>query len=358
MIHFKPFNEPFEFLFLNKPHGKSITFKPGETIKAEVIDILPNGAIIAKIKDTVAQLKTEIPLQKDTTLLLKVMDSANSDKKLKLQILKQFKPSKNISETIKNLNFKENKELLLKIAESNQNKSEILKTLIDNGLLKETDAITHKIKNLITSLKNQENIYFEKIGVLFKDIKEINPKHIEEMIKNSGIFYESKAKKREKRIELKNDLKSILFELESNAKDKKIKEDASSLINQIESFQLLSKMIDGIYTFLPILWDSLDEGKIAVKRGEKESYLCKISLNFKDLGLVDTTIFLHKNDIKIDFYVENSRLKNEMSKNIDFLKKELFDDGFENLFINFSLQKDDKMLEKVANFKSLVDVKV
>ena len=85
MIHFKPYTEPYEFLFLTKPLGKSISFKTGETIKAEVIDVLPNGAIIARIKDQHVAIKTEIPLQKDTTLLLRVMDSSTTDKKLKLQ---------------------------------------------------------------------------------------------------------------------------------------------------------------------------------------------------------------------------------------------------------------------------------
>lgn len=355
MIHFKPFNEPFEFLFLNKPLGKSISFKPGESVKAEVIDILPNGAIIAKIKDTIAQLKTEIPLQKDTTLLLKVMDSANSDKKLKLQLVEQFKSPVNITDVIRNLDFKENKELLFKIIDNYPNRVEVLKALIDSDLLKEVN-INKEIKFLIVASKNQENSFFEQIGNIFKNINDINPKNLEEIIKNSGIIYESKLKKLKK--EPKEDLKSILIEIENKIEDKKIKKDISTLLNQIESFQLLSKFIGGVYTFLPIIWDSLDKGEIAIKNKEKESYLCKISLNFNDLGLVDTTIFLHKNNIKIDFFVENSDLKKEMAKNEDLLKQELANDGFKNIFINFSLQKDDKMLEKMVNFKSIVDIKV
>ncbi|RMD45940.1 MAG: hypothetical protein D6831_02735, partial [Aquificota bacterium] len=87
MLFFKPFNHPYEFLQISKPLGHSIILKPGETLKAEVIDILPTGGIVIKAKGIHITVQTEIPLRKDTQLLLKVMDSGESGKKLKLQIL-------------------------------------------------------------------------------------------------------------------------------------------------------------------------------------------------------------------------------------------------------------------------------
>ena len=348
MIHFKPFNEPYEFLFLNKPHGKSISFKSGETIKAEVMDVMPNGAVFVRIKDTTAMIKTEIPLQKDTTLLLRVMDSANSDKKIKLQLLEQFKPSKDIASSIKNLDFKQNRELLIELIKNYPNKIDILKSWVDSGLTKELQDINKNIKNLFLTFKQKSTIEN------FLNIKDLDYRKLENIIKNSGVFFESKLKSKK---DLSNDLKSILLDLQESTKDKKIKQEISHALNQIESYQFLSEIIDGVYTFLPIFWDSLDRGEIAIKRGENRGYLCRISLDFQDLGEVDATVFLYENDIKIDLFVENQEFKKEIRKNIDFLKSQLKEDGFANIFINF-VKRDDEYLEKIANFKSIVDVKV
>jgi len=367
MIHFKPYAEPIEFLLLTKPLGKSISFKTGETIKAEVIDILPNGGVIARIKGQHVAIKTEIPLQKDTSLLLRVMDSGSPDKKLKLQLINVFKQNEKISnleESLKNIDIKQNSDILIKlIEESPNNKEAILRFLIDKGLVDELKNINKNIQNFITELNNVKNIdtkSLERLRSIFVDISKITDKNLEEILKNSGLLYESKVKKlniHKNLKEIEGDLKNIFLNIQDRVDEKKVKEDIQNILNQIESFQLLSRTIGGLYTFLPLIWDSLNSGQFVVKKSdEKEQYLCKIMLDFDQIGVVDTTLFLYKKDLKIDFKIENDLFKNAIRKNIDFLISELKKDDFSNIFVSFS--DDSKNLKELLNFKSLIDIKV
>jgi len=368
MIHFKPYTEPYEFLLINKPLGKSISFKTGETIKAEVIDILPNGGIIARIKDSHVAIKTEIPLQKDTTLLLRVMDSASTDKKLKLQLINIFKRNVkilNLEESLKNIDIKQNSDILIKLVEESQNNKEaVFRFLMDKGLIDELKNINKNVQNVITELNNMKNIdaqSLDRLKSIFVDISKLTSKNLEEMIRNSGLLYESKVKKlntHKNYKEIEDDLKNILLNIQDKIDEKKVKEDIQNILNQIESFQLLSKTIGGLYTFLPLIWDSLKSGHFAVKKSdEKKQYLCKITLDFDQIGLIDSTLFLYKKDLKIDFKIENDLFKRAIQKNIDFLISELKKDDFSNIFVSFS-NNDSKDLKELLSFKSLIDIKV
>lgn len=69
-------NQVFTIL---RPQGEPLSLDVGEIIRAEVISILPSGGTILKIKGTLITAKTEVPLQKGATVLLKV-PSRSSDK--------------------------------------------------------------------------------------------------------------------------------------------------------------------------------------------------------------------------------------------------------------------------------------
>ncbi|MDQ7056652.1 MAG: hypothetical protein Q9M89_09465 [Persephonella sp.] len=86
MINFKPLISNYEFFQIVKPLGKSIHLKSGENVKAEVIDILPTGGVVLRMKGGLLTVETDIPLQKDTTLLLKIL-STSPEHRLKIQLI-------------------------------------------------------------------------------------------------------------------------------------------------------------------------------------------------------------------------------------------------------------------------------
>ncbi len=87
MINFKITSLMDGNLTLDKAQGKSILLTPGETIKAEVVNILSSGNAVLKIKGELITAKTEVPLQQGETALFKVYDSTSSANELKLKFL-------------------------------------------------------------------------------------------------------------------------------------------------------------------------------------------------------------------------------------------------------------------------------
>ncbi len=87
MINFK-ISDLFEGLItVVKPTGKPIPLNIGEIVKGEVMDILPAGGVTLKIKDSFITARTDIPLQKNSEVMLKVLGTPSSPNELRLQFL-------------------------------------------------------------------------------------------------------------------------------------------------------------------------------------------------------------------------------------------------------------------------------
>ncbi len=74
-------------LTIEKPSGKAIQLKMGETVKAQITDMLPSGLVTLKIKGDFITAKTDIPLLKGFTALLKVTSLNTDNGELKLQFI-------------------------------------------------------------------------------------------------------------------------------------------------------------------------------------------------------------------------------------------------------------------------------
>ncbi len=311
MLYFKPFNYPYEFLQISKPLGHSITLKPGETIKAEVIDILPTGGVVIKAKGIHITVQTEIPLRKDTHLLLKVMDT-DVDKKIKLQVLTVLD--------------KENIQINLDIFKELKNDS--IKFLSDLVFQSLPDIVKSKNKNLFIEIikelliKNQSN---ESISSKEFFIKEISAETLKKALLSSGILFETKLKNNEKPDDLKEKI------LKGEVEDPFLKE-------LIKNHQTLSVLTGGLSFFIPVVWNDLKNSHIFFlkkEKGEKKGFLCRIDLYFSSVGQISVDIFLVEKDIMIGFFVE----KNEFEKKLKKFTKELEDNlkklGFRYVFISF-----------------------
>jgi hypothetical protein len=87
MINFKITSLVDGNLTIDKAQGKSVLLAPGETIKAEVANILSSGNAVLKIKGELITAKTEVPLQQGETAFFKVSDSSSSANEIRLQFL-------------------------------------------------------------------------------------------------------------------------------------------------------------------------------------------------------------------------------------------------------------------------------
>lgn len=85
MINFKITNVGDGFLTVGKADGQSVLLKPGETVRAEVLEILPDGGVILKVKGNLLTARTEVPFEKGATAFFRVADTQQPGKELKLQ---------------------------------------------------------------------------------------------------------------------------------------------------------------------------------------------------------------------------------------------------------------------------------
>ncbi len=364
MINFKPLVNEFEFLTIVKPQGKSISFHSGETVKAEVIDILPTGGVVLRLKGGYITIRTEIPLQKDLQLLLKVMETS-VDGKLKLQLLgvvEQSNQKPKIQQLISELTEKGSIDFkkfddILKLFLSNSGSIEnsqkasiqfIFLTLLG---MKE-QSIQLRLNSLISSVK-KDSAVTKLFQSLFIGSSSITGEQVKNAVLNSGVLFETKLKQGKTKIneDLKGNLLKILDILEKKKDLESIKK-VNELIKEIEIYQLLSKTTDSIFTFLPLLWQDLKESNIAFKRGKKENqFFCKIFLNFKEKGKLISLIMMFNRDIYLSFKVENSDLKNKIKDNISEIKERLGSLNFN--IINVSFFGEETTFEKLQSFESL-----
>ena len=299
MIHFKPSNEEYEYITLLKPSGKSINLKAGELIKAEVVDIMPSGTVVVRLKDFHVPIKTEIPLKEDTSLLLKVLQG-DVDKKIKLQLIEILPKEKGIgSSEISKLNPLEKPDIFARL---------LLSSVSDEAL----DKIVSARENIKESFKFLVSVLGETVKI--ENIKKENIKRI---------------------------IKKTLEILNS-------KENYS---DNGANFCKLMGLIDENFLFFPMEWDELKESFVSIKK-RKNGVLFKIFLSFNDIGEVGIWLFSHLNDLSIAFFIENENFRRIVEKDLFFLKKEIANNINGEIFLNIYEKKDFKNF-----FKSFYDIK-
>ncbi|QCD45401.1 flagellar hook-length control protein FliK [Campylobacter mucosalis] len=90
---------------------------------------------------------------------------------------------------------------------------------------------------------------------------------------------------------LNSDIKSTLLSLQDKANSlnnaQQISQMATKMLSQIELHQIVSSLSGGVQTYLPYVWDEVDDTKVAFKRGKKDKYYAQIDLNFKQYGQIN-----------------------------------------------------------------------
>jgi hypothetical protein len=316
VLNYKLLSLDNEYLTIIKPAGKSLTIKPGENIKAQVVDILPDGGVLLRVKGQLLEVQSEIPLEKGTQLNLKILEL--SDKNIiKFQIL-----SKLVSANIENIN-----------------------TLIDKLTLKKSGNI---LLNLNPEFKS----------ILIENIFSFsNTSKFESILKNSGIFFENKLKKG---LNYNDDIKFKLLKLlsseETSASDKeKIKE----IIKNIEQYQYISKLTDTIWTFIPLIEKDIQHFEFIYKKKQRKTlpvHFLLIRLEFRNLGSVDVNINLFNKNLFVNFFIENEKFLGILKEQVNELNKEL--NTMFTTSITFVNKKIDVKELVSKNFENLLDLKV
>ncbi|WP_457639463.1 flagellar hook-length control protein FliK [Persephonella sp.] len=341
MINFKPLINSYEYFQIVKPLGKSIQLRAGETVRAEVIDILPTGGVVLRMKGGVLTVETNIPLQKDTSLLLKILNTPTTDHKLKIQILGVLDSKGTLQ--ILNLQDSAVQDLLQTFPQIKKDITQFVLHLMGEKAL--TQKENSMLANLLSSaVKTQSSRPFLQVfSSVFPHISVLKPEKFKELIANSGIFFENKIRKGQTD-RLSEDLKGYLL-----SKLEDLKPEERQLLKTVENYQLLSKLAGGVFSFIPVFWEELERGDIFLKKSRKGKnvYFCRIDLDLKDTGKINAGLFMFGKDLYVNVYIENQALKELFQEDLKELTRQLKKHGFSE--VSF------KMLKEAPSDRKFID---
>lgn len=132
----------------------------------------------------------------------------------------------------------------------------------------------------------------------------------------------------------------------------------SSLIKDIETFQILSKVTDSFYTFLPVIWQNLRDCNLSIRHGKRnakgESYSCRINLELERLGKLSAVIMMLNREFIIFLKADNPDFQSILNKNIEGLYKSFKESKLNLKAVNFlKINESIEQIEELEFEKGL-----
>ncbi len=247
---------------------------------------------------------------------------------------------------------------------------------------------------------------FEKgtiLSVLYPSIEGLNGPRLKESLENSGVAFEARLKTAaalwngEKGIpssKIASDIKGWLLKLQKSvAEDLEtlserrfsgssdigtakgpskeirtligINKEIDGLLKEVEVFQLLSRLTDSFYTYLPVHWDRPIKGELVFKRLARSpgSYSCGIFLELEGLGRVWARILMRAGGFFLRFKVENPSLKTLIETHLEDLKKAFERQGLFLNHIGFWEEEEvpttfESLMEIEAEGETLINIRI
>jgi hypothetical protein len=141
-------------------------------------------------------------------------------------------------------------------------------------------------------------------------------------------------------------------------------ESVDGLLQDIETFQLLSKLTDSFYTFLPVVWKGLREAEVAFKRSgsaqEGKSYYCLMNLDFEELGKVTIVAMMQGGNFFVSFKTDNGEFRSVLNSNLQELQRMFQEQGL-NLKTADVLGMEENHLmpfERLESFENLINIRI
>ncbi len=364
-------------------NGKIQNFKPivkDGTILRLAENILKEANQTKEIKrEFLNLLSQDKGLKKDSKILQKVDLLLNKNvskevftrgvESLAKEVLSDDKTNLlNSKEAISNLS-KELKGVISEIS-----KEEFSKDVSQN--IKDLGLILRKVENLSardissldipTKLKRVVNLLKQELDISQNSTNakmyELSKKGVElesvtkELLSSKKIFANQElSAAKDPKSELLNDIKSELLRIKDTALKQELsishKENisiqADKVLSKIEYFQLLSYTGDSNVSYLPLLWDGLEEGSVSIKKLKQKRFFCDIKLKLKRFGDIEVMVMLHDNRyINISVFSKNSEFLKLSNENKGELKRGISSVGLicENIYFYDTL-RDEKIKE-------------
>jgi hypothetical protein len=194
---------------------------------------------------------------------------------------------------------------------------------------------------------------------LLVSIEDLVANQIKTALENSGVALEAKLKSLSAHpsddSKINKDLKAILLQIKETMEQEegigskpgliqkmngfgtnsrgevfpaepKIFSEVDSLLKDINTFQLLSKVSDSFWTFLPVQWQELKNGDLVFKRRTADngdvSYSCGIHLDLgEEMGPISVFMVYQFRDFNLTLKIDHPGLKAEVDSHLRELKE-------------------------------------
>jgi hypothetical protein len=324
------------------PQIKTFSLNAGDLLDATVVDVIKSDEVALILKGSRLEpegirvvVRTNLPLSAGDVLNLKV---ASIGKEVVLKALDILKRDE------ENALIKKVTEHLLEI--SSQIKKQDIRVLKDffkslpEGLIEQISQL-RVLKDIVPKIDS------------------LSHKLLEQVIKDSGLFFEGSIRlSLNKDPELQNlisrDIKGLLLTLKNTIKDKKLLSllEASGIktpdfintidrfLKLIEFYQYSSFLNSVLYTYLPVDWSELKNGEIVIKKSKEGAYICYISLELEPMGRLGFAVSYLNKAVYISFYSDEKNLS-LLKSSQEQLKKRFSNLGLILKAINF-LEKENR----------------
>ena len=262
------------------------------------------------------------------------IQSMSNDGKVDISTLLK---DKNITSLLNNM-FKD-------ILQGTKSKQVVSQTLQNSKAMFDFKSVSSDLKDILINIK--DNPKFSKQIATLKnflvDIKDMNDENLKSNIKNSGVFLESKLLKNEANIT--NDLKASLLQIQDKIDDPKIQK----VLDQIAYHQLLSYSAYSNNTFLPFMWDNIDDASVNISSNDNDVFTCSIDLKLKKYGEFKSILLLeNKNNLTINLRIKSNILKSKIQDNLQDLRAKINKIGLNLLSLNILQYNENPTYEEKA----------
>ena len=297
-------------------------------IKTLISDIKQSKGVDKPVVQIVAKLEELV--QKSTLVESRIQ---NSPKVMPKEISKVVEQIKQVLAELKELVQSNKKEPIL------EPKSQEIVKLVEQTL-KTSEFFSRELSKATISEKLQQVVNLIKSELVKSDVK--NQLHVEvakltnkleaivkeqiatkQIIPNQKLLVDTPIK-----LELANDIKSTLLNIkhelstQTSTVAREISLHVDRLINQIEYFQLLSLSSNTQSSYLPFLWDGLEEGQVSLKKLKENRFFCEINLKLKEYGKIDLMLMLFEDiHLNISVFAEKKEFLDLVQENLPALKQ-------------------------------------
>ena len=240
------------------------------------------------------------------------------------------------------------------------NNTKDMKTTLQNVVTTDIKSSSQELKNILTQIQFEPKL--SKQAVVIKEFLS----NMNTLTQNQTINQPTKQS-----TAISNDIKAAVLQIQEQIDGKivdlpkDVKVQVDKILTQIEFYQLSSYSSVSNHTYLPALWDSVEDADIKFNSDKKDNYSCQINLTLAQYGELKVLLLLdNKNNLNINIGAQKQELKEKIQENLTILRKGINGIGLalESLNIFDLEQKKDKPYEQNVyggdNLSFGLDIKV